>query len=160
MELQLSNYVMYFNYIFYWVVWHVINYNFTQVIVILLPFLVTFLITFSHSLWKMCFERTKINLCHKCFSTFLLPSASFLHPSWIYTLLAAYFYLFITDLGKMSIMYHGYVWLVQTACEWQHSGRVILHTLHTWNLCSVGLCTLVPQHQVPYATHAHCSNVS
>ena len=33
----------------------------------------------------MCYERTKIKICHKCFSTFLIPSASFLQPSWIST---------------------------------------------------------------------------
>ena len=69
----------------------------------------------------MCYERTKIKFCHKCFSTFLVPSASFLQPSLIstltfhlriairvfpsthyyprisiYTLLSAYFHLHIT----------------------------------------------------------------
>ena len=72
---------MYFNYIFYWVVWHVINYNFAQVIVILIPFL----ITFSHSLRKCFMKRTKIKICHKSFSTFLIPSSAFLQPSWIST---------------------------------------------------------------------------
>ena len=37
---------MYFNYNFYWVFGHAINYNFAQVILIL----ITFLITFLHSL--------------------------------------------------------------------------------------------------------------
>ena len=45
----------------------------------------TFLITFSHSLRKMCYKRTKITGFHKCFSTFLIPSASFIQPSWIST---------------------------------------------------------------------------
>ena len=44
---------MYFNYIFYWVIWHVINYNFAQVIVILM----TFLITFLDSWRKMCYLK-------------------------------------------------------------------------------------------------------
>ena len=76
---------MYFNYIFYWVVLHVIKYNFAQVIVILITFLIAFLITCSLSLRKMCYERTKIKICHKCFSTFLIPFAAFLQPSWIST---------------------------------------------------------------------------
>ena len=71
---------MHFNYIF-WVVWHVINYIFAQVFLVL----ITFLITFSHSLRKICYERRKIKICHKCFSTFLIPSAYFLLPSWIST---------------------------------------------------------------------------
>ena len=66
---------MYFNYIFYWVILHVINYTFAQVIVILNTFLITLLITFSDSLRKMCHERTKIKIRHTCFSTFLIPSA-------------------------------------------------------------------------------------
>ena len=33
----------------------------------------------------MCYERTKIKICHKSFLTFLMPSASFLQPSWIST---------------------------------------------------------------------------
>ena len=33
----------------------------------------------------MCDERTKIKICRKFFSTFLIPSASFLQPSWILT---------------------------------------------------------------------------
>ena len=141
---------MYFNYIFYCVVWHVINYNFARVIVII----IRFLITFSHSLRKMCYEKTKTKICHTCFSTFRIPSASFLQPSWISTVT---FHLHITDLCKTSIMYHGCVWLVQTVCEWQHSGRVTLHTLHTCHPCSVGLCTLITQHQVPHVTQTHCS---
>ena len=147
---------MYFNYIFYWVVWHVINYNFAQVIVIL----VTFLITFSHSLRKMCYKRTKIKICHMCFSIFLIPSAFFsrgkkMRITFFFHLriLSAHFHLLITDLWKTRITYHECVWLVKTACVWQHSGRVILHTWHT---CSVGLCILITQRQVWYATQNHC----
>ena len=33
----------------------------------------------------MCYVRTKIKICRKCFSTFLIPSASFLQPSLIST---------------------------------------------------------------------------
>ena len=49
---------MYFNYIFYWVIWLVINNNFAQVIVIWITFWITFLITISDSLRKMFYERT------------------------------------------------------------------------------------------------------
>ena len=33
----------------------------------------------------MCSEITKIKICHRCFLIFLIPSASFLQPSWIST---------------------------------------------------------------------------
>ena len=63
----------------------------------------------------MCYVRTKIQICHKYFSTFLIPSASFLQPSWISTvtfhlritsnelLLAAYLHLLITDMYKTYV---------------------------------------------------------
>ena len=44
---------MYFKYIFYWVVWHIINYFFAEVIVILITFLITFFIFIEKNvLWK------------------------------------------------------------------------------------------------------------
>ena len=60
-----------------------------------------FLITFSHLLKKICYERAKIKICHKCFLTFLIPSAYFLLPSWISTVT---FHLHITS-GVFPSMY-------------------------------------------------------
>ena len=34
---------------------------------------------------KLCYERMKIKNFHKCYSTFLIPTASFLQSSWIST---------------------------------------------------------------------------
>ena len=55
----------------------------------------------------MCYDRTKIKICHKCFLIFLIPSASFLQPSWIST---ATFHLHITS----RVFPH---WPVQDECH-------------------------------------------
>ena len=134
---------MFVNYIFYWVVWHVINYNFDQVFVILITFLVTFLITFLHSLRKMCHERTKIKICHKCFSTFLIPSAFFLQQSWITTIT---FYLRITSRIFPSTHY-----------------RPVQYEYHVSWVCMAGpnclwVTTLWPRHitYITYMTSMQC----
>ena len=49
-----------------------------------------------------------------------------------------------------------YGWSKQLACDSTQSGRVILHALHKWQPGSVGLSTLITQHQVWYATQTHC----
>ena len=55
-------------------------------------------------------------------------------------------------------MCHGCVWLLQTACVWQHSGRVILHTLDTRHPCSVRLI-MCSYYTTPSSvcTQTHCS---
>ena len=131
---------MYFNYIFYWVVWHVINYIFVQVIVILITFVITFLITFSHSLRKMCYERTKIKICHKYFSTFLIPSASFLQPSWISTVT---FHLHITSRVFPSTRYRPVQDEYHVSCVWMDGPNCLCVT------------TLRPRH-ITYMTPMQC----
>ena len=85
---------MYFNYIFYWVVWHAIKYNFVQVIVITIIFLITFLNYILTLIETMCYEKTKIKICHKCFfhlhitcrifpSTHYRPLQDEYHVSWV-----------------------------------------------------------------------------
>ena len=145
---------MHFNYISYWAIWHGINSNFAQVTIIS----ITFLITFSDLLRKMCYERTKINICPECFSTFLIPSASFLQPSWIltvtfhlYALSAAYFHLPITNLCKTSIMGGVYGWSKLLA--WDNTPAASYITYMTPKHCRI----MYTQHHVRYATQTHYS---
>ena len=57
---------MYFKYIFYWVVWDVIKYNFVQVIVIR----ITLLFTFLHSLRKPVMKEWKSKFVTSVFQHF------------------------------------------------------------------------------------------
>ena len=41
-----------------------------------------FISIWSNVVGWVCYERTKIKICQKCFSTFLILSASFLQTSW------------------------------------------------------------------------------
>ena len=127
------------------------NHNFAQVIVII----ITFLISFSHSVRKMCYERTKNKICHKYFSTFLIPSASFLQPSWILTVI---FHLSMTSNVFPSAHYRSVQdeYHVSWVCM-ASPNCLYIHILHTWHPCSVGLCTLITQHQVLSTTQSHCS---
>ena len=114
MKLQLCNLLKYSNYIFYWVVWHVINHNFAQVIV-------------------------KIKICQRCF--WIIPSASFFQPTWISTvtfnlrLLASYFHLLITDLCKTSIM-GVYGWSKLLACDNTQDMSYYIHYIYNTHAVS------------------------
>ena len=62
----------------------------------------------------MCYERTKIKICHNVVvTTFLIPSASFLHPSWISTVT---FHLHITSRVFPSTQYRPVQYHVSWAC--------------------------------------------
>ena len=85
----------------------------------------------------MSHKRTKIKIGHKCFSIFLIPSATFLYPSWIYTVT---FHIHIpsrvfpfTHYRPVRDEYHvSWVYMAGPSCLRMSTLRpVILHTLHT-----------------------------
>ena len=123
----------------YWVVWHVINYNSSQVIVIL----ITFLITFSQSLRKMCYDIVSTLNENQNLSLLLfnisISFCIFLKPPWISTVT---FHLLITDLRKESNM-HVFVLSKLLVCDGTQAESDYNYYLHDTHASSVGLCTLI-----------------
>ena len=85
---------------------------------------------------KKTTKKTNIKICHKCFSTFLIPSSTFLEPSWMSTVT---FHLYIfpsTHYRPVQDQYHvSWVCMVGPNC--------------------LGVTTLGPR-QITYMTSVQC----
>ena len=88
----------------------------------------------------MCYERTKIKICHKCFSTFLIPSVFFLPPSSIQTVTfhlhyqtCIFIYSLQTCTSRVSCIMGVYRWSKLLACDNTHAASYYIHYIHDTN---------------------------
>ena len=87
----------------------------------------------------MCYQGTKIKICHKCFSAFIIPSASFLQPAWISTvtfhlcstsLVFPSKYLLQTCARRVSCIMGVYGWFKLLPCDNTQAVSYYIHYIH------------------------------